>query len=103
DARNDIKRATEYYDNAIRINPESAEILYAQGLMFQRTRQFTKAIECYNKMIDLDPLDRVPFYNIGCIHFYNDKLGLAIEACTMTISKEENYNQKYYMRGLCNE
>lgn len=57
-----------YYDNALRIDPNSLEALYNQALFFQDSKQVSNALANYRRMLAIDSLDTRAYYNSGYVH-----------------------------------
>lgn len=60
--------ALDYYNNALKVRPNSYEALYAKGLFLQSTNQPREAIEVYNEIIKLNPDYFDAWYNIGYVY-----------------------------------
>ncbi|HWY36271.1 MAG TPA: tetratricopeptide repeat protein, partial [Nitrosopumilaceae archaeon] len=54
--------AVEYYTNALRINPKSAEVFYDIGKFYQDIRKFKQAVETYQKLLSLNPKEKNAIY-----------------------------------------
>ena len=95
--------AKEYLKNALRIQPESLEALYAYGLICQERAEYNEAIETYYKILEINEY-REPYFNLGYIHQeYLKVYDVAIEHYTKAIEIEPKYLEAYYNRGLCYE
>lgn len=62
-----------YYDNALRIRPESMEALYNQAVYFQNNDRFDEAASNYRRMALIDSIDTRSFYNRGYIHLVHEE------------------------------
>ena len=101
-ARKD-KRAEDYFANALRLVPGSLEVLYARGLYYQDAGRFAEAIKDYESMIEINPLGRTPYYNIGYVYFLQENPDLGINYFDEAIKIDDTYVEAIYMKGLCNE
>ncbi len=51
-------RAAEYYEKALKINPDNPFALLNMGFIYEKKKDIQKAIEMYERLISLDPDDR---------------------------------------------
>jgi len=96
--------AIDYFNNALNINPKSIEALYALASYYQQNGDFSKAIEKYSIIIQIQPDYKYAHYNIGYIYLvelqsYND----AVKHFTDAIKIDPNYAEAYYNRGYAYE
>ena len=80
-----IEKKIANCNQAISINPNSADAYYNRGAVYDDLKEYHKAIEDYNKTINLDSKHVEAYYNRG---FANKKLGKyqqALEDCTQFI------------------
>ncbi len=92
-----------YFKNALRIDPKSLEALYSIAYYYQERGEYEKAMEHYQKSIDIQPY-REPYFNMGYIyHEYLQEYEKAIEYYTKAINVEPRYLDAYFNRGLCYE
>ena len=95
--------AKEYLKNALRLDSNSLEALYAYGMICQEKGDYNEAIETYHKILSLQEY-REPHYNLGYIHQeYLKVYDVAIEHYTNAINLEPKYVDAYYNRALCYE
>lgn len=102
--RND-SLAVDYYDNALRIIPNSYEALYAKAYFYQKTEQLQKAVNVYNQML-LDLSDELPMvhHNLGYIEMiYYQNYNAAITHFDNAIKYKPDYTQAYSNKGYCYE
>jgi tetratricopeptide (TPR) repeat protein len=59
------KKAIEYLDNAIKLNPDYADAYYSRGFAYYDLGQYDPAIRDYNKAIRLQPKDAIAYNNRG--------------------------------------
>lgn len=95
--------AKEYIRNALRIDSNSLEALYAFGMICQEKGDYNEAIETYHKILSIDEY-REPYFNLGYIHQeYLEVYDVAIENYSKAIAIEPRYVEAYYNRALCYE
>jgi len=73
----EIERAIEDYDEAIRLNPQYADAYYNRGNAYANLGQSQQAIKDFNEAIHLNPEYSNAYYNRGVV--YSD-LGRKAEA-----------------------
>ena len=95
------KLAVEYFKNALRIRPKSAEALYSLGKYYQDAGNFEKAMETYSELLKYEDKNINALYNMGVIQLVNlKKYDLASDYFTSAIKVAPKYVQAYYGRGL---
>lgn len=95
--------AKEYLKNALRIEPNSMEALYAFAMICQEKGDYNESIETYYKILAINEY-REPYFNLGFIHQeYLKVYDVAIDNYTKAIEIEPRYLEAYYNRGLCYE
>lgn len=92
--------AEGYYNNAVRINPNSKEALYGLAIYYQDGDELQKAKETYRKLIIVDQQYKDAFYNLGYIYFNEDSLQKALKHFNMATNVDLDFVKAYYMRGL---
>jgi len=95
------KLALQYYDNALRLKPNSIEALYDRGMFYQEAEDYNKAMEDYNAILRIDPKNKEACFNLGYIHLaYLKVYRQAILHFTQAIRCDSNYLEAYYNRGI---
>lgn len=97
--------ALDYFNNAIRISPASAEALYAKGLYLQTTDRPREAIKTYEDILSQYEEYFDAWYNIGYIHLEMlEKYDSAAYCFNQAIVYgPKNYYPAVYNRGLSKE
>lgn len=78
---------------------EDYSILWAD--YYFATSQTEKAIEAYNKLIDLDSFNPAYWMGLGKTYLESDNYEKAIEACDFAIAADENFGEAYSCRANC--
>ena len=65
---NQFVDAIDAYDKALELDPEDANVLTDQGVMFRRLGWFDKAIENFRTATELAPANPTPWYNLGVVY-----------------------------------
>jgi len=93
--------ALDYYNNALNLNPQSTEALYAKSLFYQDHGDIKSAVAGYNMLLQVDTANYFTYYNLGYISFNVEK---DYRKATVMFSKALKFNpayaEAYYMRGL---
>ena len=96
--------AAGYYNNALRIKPNSVEALYNLGMFYQESSQLPKAIGTYEILCRVDSTNRDAPYNIGYINLvYLQDYKKAAEYFTKAIERDSLHAESWYNRGLSYE
>lgn len=96
--------AVHYYDNALRIKPQSVEALYGKSLFLQEHAQPENALEGYQQILEIDQDNFIAYFNIGFVNLvYLNKLPEALEGFTKAIGLNPKYFEAYCNRGIVYE
>lgn len=97
--------ALQYFDNAIRVNPQSLEAHYAKGMHLQRLGESRQALNVYKKILEFNPRYYNASYNQGYIYLEQiSKYDSAAYHFTEAIQNgPERYFTAMYNRGLAQE
>ncbi len=68
---NQFMDAIEAYDRALKIQPNSPDILTDQGVMFKRLGWFDRAIKNFEEANKIDPNHATSIYNLGIVYRYD--------------------------------
>lgn len=102
-----LKRNTlciQYFNNALKINPKSTEVVYLVGKFYQDARKYKEAVDAYQKLIQMDPNHKYAFYNLGAIEYVATKdRQKAMGYFTRAINIDPQYAEAYLARGICYE
>lgn len=93
--------ALDYYNNALNLNTQSTEALYAKSLFYQDHGDIKSAVSGYNMLLQIDSTYYFGYYNLGYIAFNVEKdFRKATVLFTKAIKFNPAYAEAYYMRGL---
>ncbi|MEX2595628.1 MAG: tetratricopeptide repeat protein [Salibacteraceae bacterium] len=97
--------AIDYFNNALKVKPNSLEAFYAKGLYYQTTDRPREAIRVYNELLSKNNEYFDAWYNIGYIHLeILDKYDSAAYCFNQAIAfGPEKYFPAVYNRGLSRE
>lgn len=97
--------AEDYFNNALKVRPQSIEALYAKGLFLQTQNKPREAIAVYDQILAINDQYFEAWYNIGFVHLellqnydsasYNFNQAIA--------TGPESYFTAVYNRGLSRE
>lgn len=94
----------EYFNNALRINPKSTEVIYFVGKFYQDTKRIPQAVDAYNKLLSIDKKNKHALYNLGAINYtFLKDLEKAKDYFTQAIDADGEYAEAYLARGICFE
>lgn len=96
--------AIDYFNNALNINANSIEALYALAMFYQQTEDADNAIATYNKLLLIDPENVYGHYNLGYVHLV--LLGdfeQAITYFTKAAELNPQYFEAIYNQAYCYE
>ena len=94
----------EYFNNALRVKPQSTEVIYFVGKFYQDTKRIPQAVDAYNKLLSLDKKNKHALYNLGAINYtFLKNLEKAKDYFTQAIDTDADYAEAYLARGICFE
>jgi tetratricopeptide (TPR) repeat protein len=96
--------AEDYYDNALRIKPNSIEAIYNKAIYLQSIEEYEEAYFLYDQIIELDSASYFAYYNKGYIMLISDSsYSGAIKEFEKSLRFYPYYFQAFYNIGLCYE
>lgn len=97
--------AEDYFNNALKVRPNSLEALYAKGLHFQEMGKTREALDVYNEIIALNPKYFNAYYNRGYVYLLQlqNYDSAAYEFQRAIDFGPKNYFEAYYNLGLAFE
>ena len=99
-SKGDYPRAIQDYDEAIRIDPDSALAFNNRGSAFQHMGNYDRAIQDYDQAIRLDPSSALAHNNRGRANHLKEDYPLAIKDFGEAIELDPDYPLAFYNRGL---
>ncbi|MEZ5173715.1 MAG: tetratricopeptide repeat protein [Bacteroidia bacterium] len=97
-------RAVDYYNTAIRLNPNNALTRYNLGIFYQEHDEPEKAIQVYNDLLKVDPAFANANYNLGYLEIeMNQDYSKALPHFEAAARNNPNYAAAVYMQGVCME
>jgi tetratricopeptide (TPR) repeat protein len=96
--------ALEYFETAIRLNPNSAQALYNKGMYLQAGERFDEAMKTYRELINVDKDNFLAYYNTGYIYLTEYlAFDTAMAYFDTVLTLDPTYVDAYYNKGLCFE
>lgn len=96
--------AEQYYNNAIKLRPNSTEAIYNKSIFLQDNGFPERALEGYRIILEIDPQYSAAAFNIGYINLiFLKNYPEAITYFTKAISIYPDYYEAYYNRGYAYE
>ncbi len=106
--------ASQYFDNAIRLDSSNTEAYYDKAKFFQdrgdaaldkknshdAADNYSKAKAVYHELIAMDPQYKDAYFNLGFIFVRQDSLDKAYRMFDYAIKVAPAYAEAYYYRGL---
>lgn len=92
-------RALESYNNALRLNPQSAEAYNNRGLTYYHMNQFAAALQDFDKAIAIDSAFARAYNNRGIVHSAMGQHSAAIQDYTAAIQLNPNFAYALNNRG----
>jgi tetratricopeptide (TPR) repeat protein len=94
------KKAIEYLNNAIRLQPGYADAYYSRGFAYDNLGQYQSSIKDYNNAIRLKPDDAIAYSNRGKAYAKLGHNQLAIKDFNEAIRLQPDYVNAYNNRSF---
>lgn len=94
-----FKKAAEYFEKAVKEDPEFAFAWDNLGISYRHLNNFDKAIEAYKKSIALDPNGLMPLQNIAVAYLHKEQYDKALEAYEKLAKVDNNNPEVFYGIG----
>ena len=98
--KGDYVRAIADYDQAIKLNSDSALIFNNRGSAHQHKGDYERAIQDYEQAIRLDPSSARAFNNRGRVNHLKEDYAQAIKDYDEAIALDPDYQLAFYNRAL---
>jgi len=87
----ELDQAQKIMDEAMQQDPQSAELYFLKGNLYERQQKIDDAIAAYQKSIELDPDFTRPYYNLGVLYLVQQKAVKASEMFDKLVRKEPRF------------
>jgi tetratricopeptide (TPR) repeat protein len=97
--------ALSYYNNALRIKPDSYDALYGKAIFYQNTGNIRQAEKTYRYILDniSESLPEI-YFNLGYINMIDlEKYQVAISKFDSALMIKPDYFQAIYNKAFCYE
>jgi tetratricopeptide (TPR) repeat protein len=92
--------AIEYLNSTININPNNYSAMYVLALFYQEHNAIAKALETYQKLLEIKPDHADALHNVGYINLIEKQdYDIAIECFTSAIKVDSLFWQAYLSRA----
>ncbi len=95
----DSPQSIKDYDEAIRLDPQSAEAHYKRGFAYQNMGQGERAIEDFDRAIRINPEFAMAYSNRGYAYLNKGQYDRAVVDCTKAIKLDPSDAVAYLNRG----
>ena len=93
--QNKFEESINYYNQALKIKPDYAEVYNNLGLLFEDLSRFEDSLSYYNKAINLKPNDEKTYNNLGNLLNHLGKYDEATKAFYKALKIKPNYPKAY--------
>ena len=94
------KKAIEYFNKAITINPNDADAYHNRGLAKYLLEDYAEAIEDYSEALKINPDFAAAYYNRGIVQIKLRNYHQAIEDFNKVIAINPDFADAYHNRGV---
>lgn len=99
ESRDDLSKAEEEYQAALRLDPKSVDVLNALGLIHQRKFKFNEASDYYSKAAAIQPRNFDSLYGLGSCHLYLQQPERAAEVLRQAVAADPQSSAAYFALG----
>lgn len=99
-AKGKFKEATNEFDNAIKINPQDANVWYMKASVLEKQGKFKEAIKAYDEAIKINPQDANVWYMKAQNLFLRGKSDEAIKAYDKVVEIDPQSAKAWYKKGV---
>jgi tetratricopeptide (TPR) repeat protein len=92
-SKNESEKALNYLKMAQQADPKNMSFIFVEGTLYDKMGDTEKAVETYNRCVELDPNFFDAYYNIGVV-YYNKAVKLTEEASKIDIKNQKAYEEK---------
>ena len=96
----EYKKAIEYYDKIIELNPGIYSVCYSKGIILDSMEIFEEAVKCYDEAIKINPFEDKFYsskaYSLDCLFKYEEAIVCYDEAIRLNPKEAITYNNKGY-------
>ncbi|HAX78019.1 MAG TPA: hypothetical protein DCY88_19905 [Cyanobacteria bacterium UBA11372] len=94
-----LDAALEYYQQALKIKPDAAEVHYNLGNVLHLQGKLDAAIESYQQALKIKPEIAQAHHNLGNVFLQQGKLDAAIESYQQALKLKPDYAQAHHNLG----
>lgn len=100
---NEVERAKEELERALRLQPEDASGQGLLGVVYFRLGLYPRAIDIYRRLIVSCPEEITPRVNLGLCYLKTGQLALARETLEQVIERDESHRRAWSYLGLVHQ
>lgn len=97
--KENYKKAVDYYEKAVQIDPEFAFAWDNIGLAYRKLGDYDKALNAYNKSLEIDPYGLMPLQNMAIVYRFKKEYDKAIDAYKRLAAIDKNNPEVFYGIG----
>ena len=91
--------AIQYFDNAIRVDPDNVSAYHAKAYYLQNNERIDEALELYKKIHEMDPQYPEAYLNSAILLMYRDSLDAAEKELDILQAIEPNNPATWFYKG----
>jgi tetratricopeptide (TPR) repeat protein len=96
-------RALQYFESALRIQPNHVTLLHAKAYYLQSVDLIKESIAVFQQIIQIDPYYTPAYFNSGLLYLDIKEYEQAINQFSIAIKTDPLYLDAYYFRGMTYE
>lgn len=97
--KENYKKAVEYYEKAVQIDPAFAFAWDNIGLAYRKLGDYDKALNAYTKSLEIDPYGLMPLQNMAIVYRFKKEYDKAIDAYQRLAAIDKNNPEVFYGIG----
>ncbi len=101
---NDLKGASDFYTEALKIDPDFADALLNRGIIYEKLNNLDAAIADYSKIIEKESkIDTIAYFQRGLAYLDNGEFYKALNDAKKLTDINANSWKSYFLLGLVQE
>jgi len=95
----EFEQASQILNQCLKENPNSAEVYFLQGNLYERQQKIDDAVKSYQKAIELDPDFTRSYYNLGVLLLVQERPVKASEQFDQLVRREPRFISDFLRIG----
>ena len=95
------KEALQHFLYLTKFFNDDSGIYYNLGIVYEKLKEFDKAVDAYKKAIELSPDEVDSYYNLGLVYIAKKMYEEAVDCFETVLEHDSDDSNSYFSIGLC--